>query len=190
MSRVNIRLIIGLCVLLCGLQWIGRDYFYFDRDLVAQGQLWRLLTAHFVHLNLTHLLLNIGGLSLVLVIFDKTWSLTTWLLLIVISAMLQSLAFYAFLPRVQGYVGFSGVIHSLYVAGAMYLLMQTKEKQFAIMLCALLTVKLLTEQIGQGISMTEQAIGGHVLIEAHLFGAIIGMMFSLIKVALEKYIHE
>jgi membrane associated rhomboid family serine protease len=35
--------------------------------------------------------------------------------------------------------------------------------------------------------MTEQMIGGHVLVEAHLYGAVIGVIFALIKSAEEKF---
>ena len=77
---------------------------------------------------------------------------------------------YLNLPQVQGYVGLSGVIHGLYVLAAMRLLIQPKERNLAIILILLVTLKLLTENRGQGISFTADMIGGHVLLQAHLFG--------------------
>ena len=187
MSKINIGLIIGLGLLFGVFQTIGIDYFYFDRDLIHQGQYWRMLTAHFVHLNIKHLALNLAGLTLVLIIFDRTCSLAAWLILICSSAMLQSMAFYDYLPQVTAYVGFSGVIHSLYVVGALMLFKSRQDQSLAMILLALVTLKLLTENLGQGISMTEQMIGGHVLVEAHLYGAFIGVIFALIKSAEEKF---
>lgn len=186
MSKINIGLIIGLGLLFGVFQTIGIDYFYFDRDLINQGQYWRLLSAHFVHLNVIHLALNLAGLTLVLIIFDRTWSLRAWISLIFCSASIQSIAFYLYLPEVKAYVGFSGVIHSLYVAGAVILLQNSQDRVLAIILCVLLTLKLLTENVGQGISATEKIIGGHVLVEAHLYGAIIGIIFAVITIFKEK----
>jgi hypothetical protein len=51
------------------------------------------------------------------------------------------------------------------------------------------TLKLLTERLGQGISVTEQMIGGHVLTEAHLFGAIIGLMYEFVAFSIFKIIN-
>ncbi len=181
MSKENQQLVGGLWLLLCVMQIIGIEDFYFDRDLISQGQYWRLLTAHFIHLNVNHLLLNLAGLALVLIILDKTLSLCEWIILIVCSAIGQSIIFYYYLPQVQAYVGFSGVIHSLYVAGAVCLLKNRQDRKIASILLLLVTLKLLTENWGQGISMTEQLIGGRVLVEAHLFGAIIGLVFMWVK---------
>ena len=69
MSKPTIGLILGLWLVLCTMQIIGLDAFYFDRQLIEQQQYWRMLTAHFVHLNIKHLALNLAGLTLVLIIF-------------------------------------------------------------------------------------------------------------------------
>ena len=187
MSTVTRNLVIGLWLLLCTTQLIGIDYFYFDRELIHQGQYWRFVTAHFVHLNFNHLILNLLGLSLVLLIVDKTWSLWAWLILIISSALIQSICFYYLLTNVSAYVGFSGVIHSLYVAGSVFLLTQSANRKLAIILLSLVTLKLLTENRGQGISVTEQLIGGHVLVEAHLYGVVIGLVFALGYISLKEF---
>ncbi len=186
MSKTTSYLIIALCLLLSVTQLMGIDYFYYERHLLMQGQYWRLLTAHFVHLNLIHLVLNLAGLTLVLIILGQVFSLKEWLFLIVCSASLQSIGFYCFLPDVNAYVGFSGVIHSLYVADSLSLLKSHQDRSFGLVLLAFVTLKLLTENLGQGISATEKMIGGHVLVEAHLYGAIIGIIFAVIKIIKEK----
>ena len=102
------------------------------------------------------------------------------------SAIIQSLAMYFYMPQVVYYVGFSGVIHSLYVAGTVKLITNASERVMAFILLCLVTLKLLTESLEQGISVTEKMIGSHVLTEAHLMGAVIGLAFSVGVIVLEK----
>ena len=90
------------------------------------------------------------------------------------------------MPHVTAYVGLSGVIHSLYVVGALRLLEQPNGRVFSVVLLCLVTLKLLTERLEQGISVTEQMIGGHVLIEAHLFGAVIGLLYEFVAFSIFK----
>lgn len=176
MSASGLKLLLVLSLLVVTGQIIGKEYFYFDRQLLAQGQYWRLLTAHLVHANYIHLLLNISALALVVMLFDPWVNYKQWLALIVMSALVQSLVFYYVLSYVQIYVGLSGVIHSLYVFGAVRLLAQPKERSLACLLLALVTLKLLTENLGHGISITEQMIASRVLLEAHGYGAVIGLV--------------
>ncbi|MFO1391806.1 MAG: rhombosortase [Agitococcus sp.] len=186
MSSANIKLVAVLWLIFITTQFIGIKSFWFARDLLEQGQWWRLLSAHFIHANQIHLLLNMLALALVLALFDRVFDLYQWLLLIIISAFIQSMVLYLYMPKVTYYVGFSGVIHSLYVAGAIKLLANAQERRFGYILLCLVTLKLLTEGLGQGISVTEKMIGGHVLTEAHLMGAIIGLAYSVAVIVVKK----
>lgn len=179
MSNANIKLVAVLWIIFITTQFVGIESFWFARDLIEQGQWWRLLNGHFIHANLVHLLLNMLALALVLALFDRVFDLYQWLLLIIISALIQSMVLYLYMPKVTYYVGFSGVIHSLYVAGSIKLLTNAQERRLGYILLCLVTLKLLTEGLGQGISVTEKMIGGHVLTEVHLMGAIIGLIFSV-----------
>ncbi len=189
MSLAALKLILFIWVVLLITQILGVDYFLFERELIKQGQWWRLLSAHIVHSNYIHLLLNMLALALVLILFDSLLRGREWLYLIALSSVLQSIGFYVLLPNVTAYVGLSGVLHTLYVVGALRLLQQPNERIFATILLCLVTLKLLTERLGQGISVTEQMIGGHVLTEAHLFGAIIGLMYEFVAFSIFKIIN-
>ena len=178
MKHPVLLFILALWLLLIATQYLGVNYFAFNRQSIADGEYWRLLTAHFIHLNDRHLLLNMLGVGLVLILFEQLLSIGQWIIVMVISALTISVMMYLYLPQVTGYVGLSGVIHTLYVVGVMQLLMQSKERFFAVGLACLVTLKLLTENRGQGISVTADLIGGHVLFQAHLYGAWVGLFWG------------
>ena len=81
------------------------------------------------------------------------------------------------------------MIHTIYVLGTLQLLNQPKERNFAIILMLMVTLKLLTENVGQGISFTADMIGGRVLYQAHLYGALTGLFLGAIVVVL-KHLHR
>lgn len=58
----------------------------FERNLIAQGQWWRLLSGHLVHSNGMHLVMNIASLLLVFWLFAKSLGPLHWLAAIVASA--------------------------------------------------------------------------------------------------------
>ena len=189
MSRHTLLLILALSLLLVWTQSLDVNSWAYNRDAIANGEYWRLITGHFIHLNNTHLLLNMLGVGLVLMLFDNVLAIWQWFVFLLASAFIISLLIYLNLPQVQAYVGLSGVIHTIYVLGTLQLLNQPKERNFAIILMLMVTLKLLTENVGQGISFTADMIGGRVLYQAHLYGALAGLFLGAIVVVL-KHLHR
>ena len=90
----------------------------FDHLAIAQGEWWRLLSAHFVHLGWAHALLNSGGLLLVAWMHPRgpAWR---WWGFYLISALCISIVMYM-KGEVSTYVGASGVLHGLLILAAFF----------------------------------------------------------------------
>ena len=147
--------------------------FQFDRGLIDQGQYWLLLTGHLVHLNWMHWALNMAGLVVVAVFFSLYGNVLDWLFVLLFSAVVVGLGLYWFHPELVWYVGLSGVLHGLFIYGAI------REIRFypfsGYVLVTLLTAKLIWEYMSGPLPGSESMTGGRVVVEAHLYGALAGL---------------
>ena len=150
----------------------------FERVLIEQGQVWRLLTGHLVHLNWNHLWLNMGGLAIVALFFGRYLPVTRWLYAMLVSTVFVSAGLYWLNPEIVAYVGLSGVLHGLFIVGAW----QERQRYpaSAYLLLVLLVIKLLWEQLSGALPGSESLTGGHVVVDSHLYGAIGGGVYLLL----------
>jgi len=159
---------------------IGSDaaqWLRFDRSGVLNWQLWRLISGHFVHLGWSHLILNVVGLILIWVLFNKTASDTRWLFVLLVSALGISLLLLWLNPKLQWYVGLSGVLHALFVFGSLNEISMGRKSSW--ILLGIVFAKLLWEQISGPLPGSELSAGGNVIVDAHLYGAILGLLIGL-----------
>ena len=137
----------------------------YDRSAIAAGGWWRLLTAHIVHLDSHHLILNELGLVLMWSLFAQDYDAVEWCAIVMSGALAISSGLWWLSPRVGWYVGASGVLHSIMAAGAAKHLAERAWDRW--ILFGGLCVKLVWEQWG-----------GHaaalVVVDAHLYGAASG----------------
>lgn len=179
------RLAICVALLCISLQYAGLDdVLRWERSLIDQGQWWLLLTGNFVHLGQSHLWMNIAGFILVVALVWSHFSTMQWFLVIVFSSMVVGVGLWFFNPEVTGYVGFSGTLHGLIIAGCLADL-RTYPKSAAILL-TLVIAKLTWEQLSGPLPGSESTAGGSVLVDSHLYGAIGG---AIIGAALLGFIH-
>ncbi|MBD1582180.1 rhombosortase [Pseudoalteromonas sp. S16_S37] len=148
----------------------------FDRDLVP-AQWWRIFTGQFMHSNWTHLLLNVVGIVFIWVLHAEHRSAKVYFFHIIFLALWTGLGIWLFCPDIGIYTGLSGLLHGVIVWGAL------KDIQVGMRSGILLFIgiwaKLIWEQI-QGPSVEVGAlIDARVAIEAHLIGAIGGLLLSL-----------
>ena len=176
-------ILLFVCLLL---QAMGlADSLRFDRALIEQGDYWLLLSAHFVHLNWNHLWLNLAGLVLVMVFFGRYCALIAWSAVILLSALSVALGLFWFNEDIYWYVGLSGILHGLFVVGAWHEYRHYAKSGAVLIL--LLVAKLIWEQVSGALPGSESMTGGHVVVDAHLYGALGGLFFLLLHQVVHIY---
>ena len=170
-------IILTLSTLLFVFQPDSHQWFAYYHSAIEKGQLWRLVTAHFCHTNGYHLLLNGIGLVVVVSLFFDTFKKQRLLPLLLFSAVFISLCLFFIEPTTQGYVGLSGVLHGLFAFGVCDEL--RKKDKWGVILGIGFIVKIAFEQFNGPAASTESLIGATVLINAHLYGAIAGVVYFL-----------
>ncbi len=141
----------------------------YDRGAIASGGWWRLLTAHIVHLDLHHLLLNELGLILMWALFAEDYDPVEWCVIVGTGALAISSGLWWLSPRVDWYVGASGVLHTIMAAGVARRLLAGGWDRWLLFAC--LAGKLTYEQLGG----REPPL---VVVDAHLYGAASGFVIG------------
>lgn len=141
----------------------------YERSALAHGQLWRLLTAHLVHLDVRHALLNILGLILVWALFAREYRPRAWLVIVLAAALAIDAGLWFADSTVRWYVGSSGILHGAMAAGALAQLRCGATEGWV--LGAILVLKLLYEQIAGPLPFSGS---DPVVVDAHLYGVLGG----------------
>lgn len=167
--------------LLCGLLALtgdeGRAWLAYDRGAIEAGQWWRLWTGNLVHLGGYHLLLNLLGLLVLVLLCPQPLSARTWAARLLFLGLAVGLGLYCFAPQWQHYVGLSGVLHGLFLLG---LLPQVRAGDRIALLALLCVVGKLGWELWSGASISdEQALGGRVVLESHLFGTLGALIYAI-----------
>lgn len=150
----------------------------YDRAAILDGQWWRVLTAHLCHLSWPHLAMNLAGLALIWALFARFLSTGIWLVTVVVSALAVGLGLLAFNPEIQWYVGLSGVLHGMFLAGLLACLLAGYRLE--LLLLVLVAGKLGWEQAYGALPGSADLAGGPVVVDAHLYGALAGTAWTLL----------
>jgi len=172
-------LTLALIIIVLGLiDTSNQNILRFDRPAILSYQLWRIITAHLVHLGWSHLLMNLAGLVMVFFFFGTFLKNSQWFFIFFISALGTSLLLLQLNPQLVWYVGLSGVLHGFFIAGGIADIKVNPKEAYVFL--ALIIGKLIWEQIYGPLPGSEATAGGHVLVDAHLFGAIWGALAMII----------
>ncbi len=156
----------------------GRELLRYDRAAIADGEYWRLLSGHFAHLGYPHLLLNLAGLLLVWLLVGRLYSTRRWILVAAISVLAMDAGFWFLDAGMRWYVGLSGMLHGLLLAGAIREIRSLPGESMVI--CVVVVAKLAYEQLAGPLPGSESAAGGAVVVNSHLYGAIGGALAALV----------
>jgi len=168
--------LLGACLLLAIPELAGepaRQLLSFDREAIAAGQWWRLLSAHFVHLDLEHALLNSLGLVLMWALFARDYSPWRWAAIYCGSAMAVSLGLWFANPELEWYVGASGALHGVMTAGTIAHLRRRDLDGW--ILAIFIVGKLAYEQYSGALPF---AGSPDTIVDAHLYGALGGVVLA------------
>jgi rhomboid family GlyGly-CTERM serine protease len=146
----------------------------YDRAEIAAGEVWRLVTGHFAHLGATHLVLNLSGLAVVWLLVGSAYSAFSWAFVAVLSLVGINLGFWFLDPGLSWYVGMSGLLHAVLVAGIASRLREAPGESLA--LGMIVAAKIAWEQLAGPLPGSELSAGGPVVVNAHLYGAIAGII--------------
>ena len=146
----------------------------YQRAAIAGGEWWRLLSAHLVHLDARHALLNAAGLALLWALFARMYTAWRWLLaaLLIIAAVDAGLWFLS--PNLRWYVGASALLHGVFACGA--IAMVRSGDRMGWIALVVFAAKLAWEQWQGALPLT----AGPVVTASHLYGAAGGVLAGIL----------
>ena len=151
-----------------------RELGRYDREALIGGEYWRLVTGHLVHLSWGHVWLNLAALIVMAFLFDSLMTARDWIVATTASALAIDAGLFLFEPQVVWYVGLSGSLHGIMIVGAVAML--RSQSKLAIALLVGVVCKLIWEQTSGPIPFSEATSGGNVLVDAHFYGSIGGVL--------------
>jgi rhomboid family GlyGly-CTERM serine protease len=179
------RLSVYLAIALMSFSQLFFTNFIYDRHVLFIEP-WRLWTGHWVHLGVWHWALNVAALALLPEIFlgaSRRLFTILWFSL----PPLLSIILYIFQPNLVLYAGLSGVLHGIYLAAA---LQATQNRHITERRMGWIVVIGLCLKVGweaySGNSQTAKLIGAPVVLQAHQYGAGLGLMIWFILNLISK----
>jgi rhomboid family GlyGly-CTERM serine protease len=162
-------------------QWLGepaRHALQYERGAVLRGEVWRLLSAHLVHLSWAHLWLNAAALPLVALLWWADVRPAQWAWMGLLASLGVGVGLLVCSPQVAWYVGLSGTVHGWVAAGSVMWLRHGRRAGWVGL--AALAGKLGWEQMRGALPTSAALIGGATVVDAHLYGAVGGLVAALV----------
>lgn len=156
-------------------EW-GRAALRYERGGVGAGEWWRLITAHFVHLDLQHAVLNTLGFVLMWSLFARDYRPLQWLLIVAATLGAIDAGLWFRDTRVDWYVGASGALHGVMAAGTVAHMRRGDLDGW--ILAVFIVAKLAYEQWSGALPFNDIALP--VVVNAHLYGALGGIAAAAI----------
>ncbi|MAA65368.1 MAG: rhombosortase [Alteromonadaceae bacterium] len=152
-----------------------------SRAGIVEGEYWRLLTGHWTHVGLAHLLLNLLGLMVIGALFSHREGIWQWLLALIVIALGVSLSLLWLMNDLDWYRGFSGCLYGLLAYRGVVSL--TDRPGFAATVLVFTGLKLLADSVMTGDGLSADWIGAAVIWQAHITGAVTGAVVGVLCLA-------
>lgn len=172
----SVLLILGLGLL--G-DWVN-PWLEYQRDAIARGQWWRLLTGHMVHLGFVHTVMNLAACLIIVETFKPLASLW-WYWWLAQLALFISGGFLLFDANLGFYAGLSGVVHGLLVMAAIeaFACRQIPGYLSVVLLVAVVFKLAYEASPWYHADYLQSYMGAPVITHSHLYGAIGGLLLGL-----------
>jgi rhomboid family GlyGly-CTERM serine protease len=195
----------GVSVIAASLTWYpgALQHLRYEREAIASGEIWRLLTGHLVQLNTAHLLANLAGLLLLCELLWHALPVRHGIGMLLASTLGVSLMLWSLDPAITWYVGLSGTLHGLWAGCALAGILALHGDAaaagptsgdrgaarrgalwFGVGALLLLALKLGMEYAGGANLVTTSAasrlIGAPIVTAAHRYGAFSGLVYVLV----------
>lgn len=150
----------------------------YQAQAIHNGEWWRLITGNFVHLGTGHLVMNLLGLALIWSLLRESFSILAWIIITITSTLAVSLGLLFLSPEIHWYVGLSGLLHGIFVAGLIGGLRRGDWREATLL--AAVALKLIWEQFFGPLPGSAEMADGPVITVAHLYGAMGGLVAGLL----------
>lgn len=156
----------------------------YQRDLVTQGEVWRAFSGHFFHTNGFHFLLNGAAVAMLWALHGQFYTIKRYLFVFVNSAIICAIGIHWFSPNIEQYVGLSGILHGIFIWGAIEDIKAKERTGYLLLLGVIL--KIAHEQYFGASEDVAELIGANVAINAHLWGVIGGIFAALLLIVIKS----
>lgn len=150
----------------------------YNRLALSQGEVWRLFSGHLLHSNVYHLLMNLAGLFIIALLHAPLAKRLAFGWQLLILSFTTSIGLWFFASQISLYVGLSGVLHGILCFGAVLDIRQGYRSGLLILIGV--AIKLGLEQHYGPSAELAAKIAAEVAIDAHLYGAISGVLLGTI----------
>lgn len=160
------------------------DALEFNRKNLINGEYWRLITAHFTHTTIGHLLANLAASLLIYFLVLNQLSLMSIILSLLINSLTISAYLFYFQPELQWYTGLSGLLHALIVIGCFFAAGQKQPYYWTG--AVLVWLKVTIEQYQSPTGYFNDQFDIYVITAAHFAGALSGTVYGGVLFSLTR----
>lgn len=189
-ANVSISLIIGGLIVTFAL--FPDTFFPFlslERSRIAQGEIWRLLTASFVHFGWAHTVMNLAAFAIFVFALVDAFSTRRFIALILFCCCAVGVGVYWLNPEYETYAGLSGAIHGFFIAG-FFINKRHPLWVNGIFIAAILGKVFREHQTGYQATELQTLLPVAVAYDAHLYGAAAGFIYGLTCLLIDKYVRK